>query len=315
VETHLLGSLTERTHLLGSTTMRVSPLGLGCHEMSDASPKQVHRVLHAALDAGVNVIDTAECYGQSEETLGRALGNRRGSCYLFTKCGHASGLNLPDWHPRVVEQSIERSLKRLRTDYLDVVQLHSCSAQILKRGEVIEVLQRIRATGKVRYIGYSGDRQDALYAVQSGVFDTLQTSINIADQEAIDLTVAKAKERHMGIIAKHPLANAVWRTGQRPGNTHLQVYWERLNKLKYDFLTKDFQDSLGIALRFTLTVPGVDVAIVGTTNPDRVQSNTVLLSDGPLSQEQFEAIRARWRAVTRWRRYLSGGRIGWHGWA
>jgi len=193
-------------------------------------------------------------------------------------------------------------------------QLHSCSAQILKRGEVIEVLQRVRASGKVRYIGYSGDRQDALYAVQLGVFDTLQTSINIADQEAIDLTVVKAKERQMGIIAKHPIANAVWRTGQRPSDAHLQVYWERLNKLKYDFLAQSFQESLSTALRFTLTVPGVDVAIVGTTNPDRIQSNIALLSAGSLSQVQFEEIRTRWRAVTRWRQYLPGGRQGWHGW-
>ena len=303
------------THLFGSTDMRVSQLGLGCHEMIGASQEQVARVLYTALDAGVNVIDTAECYGQSEEAIGHSLGNRRSTCYLFTKCGHASGLNLPDWHPRLLEQSIERSLKRLQTDYLDVVQLHSCSEQILKRGEVIEVLQRVRDAGKVRYLGYSGDRQSALYAVQSGAFDTLQTSINIADQEAIDLTVLKAKERHMGIIAKHPIANAVWKTGQKPSNAHLQVYWERLNSLKYSFLASDFQDSLSIALRFTLTVPGVDVAIVGTTNPDHFQSNAALLATGPLLPEQFGGIRSRWNAVTRWRRYLPGGRRGWRGWA
>lgn len=304
-----------RVSQLGSTDMRVSQLGLGCHEMSGASQEQVARVLHAALDVGVNVIDTAECYGHSEETIGYALGNRRNSCYLFTKCGHSSGFDLPDWHPRLLEQSIERSLKRLQTEYLDVVQLHSCTEQILKRGEVIEVLQRAREAGKVRYLGYSGDRQSALYAVKSGAFDTLQTSINIADQEAIDFTVSKAKEQHMGVIAKHPIANAVWKAGQKPRNTHLQVYWERLNTLKYNFLSKDFQDSLSIALRFTLTVPGVDVAIVGTTNPEHFQSNAALLSAGPLPQKLFEEIRTRWNTVTRWRRYLPGGRRGWHSWA
>ena len=299
---------------LGATDMRVSQLGLGCHEINDVSQEQGTRVLHAALDAGVNVIDTAECYGQSEERIGYALGSRRNSCYLFTKCGHASGFDLADWHPRLLEQSIERSLKRLQTDYLDVVQLHSCTEQILKRGEVIEVLQRARDAGKVRYLGYSGDRQSALYAVQSGAFDTLQTSINIADQEAIDSTVSKARDRHMGIIAKHPIANAVWKTGQRPSNAHLQVYWERLNTLKYPFFIGKFEDSLSIALRFTLAVPGVGVAIVGTTNPEHFQSNVALLSAGPLPSEQFEEIRSRWNSVTRWRRYLPGGRRGWHSW-
>ncbi|GAC1623414.1 MAG: aldo/keto reductase [Ktedonobacteraceae bacterium] len=299
----------------GSTDMRVSRLGLGCHELSQGSQEQVNRVLHAALAVGVNVIDTAECYGQSEEAIGHALRDRRDMCYLFTKCGHASGFDLPDWHPRLLEQSIERSLKRLQTEYLDLVQLHSCSEQTLRRGEVIQVLQRVRDAGKVRYIGYSGDRQAAHYAMKTGAFDALQTSVNIADQEAIDLTIPVAVEQGMGVIAKHPIANAVWKTGQKPTQPHLWTYWERLAKLKYDFLAGESNAILGTALRFTLSVPGVDVAIVGTTNPDRFQQNKALLAAGALSQAQFDAIRTRWKAVTWWRKPLPGGKLGWHGWA
>ncbi len=302
-------------HAFGKTEMQVSVLGLGCHELSGATVEHVSRVVGAALDAGLNVIDTAECYGRSEEAIGRALGSRRSECYLFTKCGHASGFDLPDWDPRLLKKSIERSLQRFKTDHLDLVQLHSCTKHVLERGEVIEVLQRARDAGKTRYIGYSGDRRDALYAVECGAFDALQTSVNIADQESIDLTVTKAKARHMGIIAKHPIANAIWKTGQKPDDTHLQTYWERLNTLKYDFLTQGFNETLSIALRFTLNVPGIDVAIVGTTNPDRFEHNAALLSAGPLSQAQFNAIRKRWKSVTWWRRYLPGGRRGWHGWA
>lgn len=303
-----------KTHLFGTTNMRVSQLGLGCHELNLLDYEQARRVVWAALDAGINVIDTAECYGQSEELVGGSLGRRRSDCYLFTKCGHASGFDLPDWNASLLEKSIERSLQRLKTEYLDLVQLHSCPKHVLERGEVIDVLQRVRDMGKTRYIGYSGDRHDALYAVECGAFDSLQTSVNIADQEALTLTLGKANARSMGIIAKRPLANAVWKTRQKPDDSHLHVYWERLNTLKYDFLTNDVQDSLSIALRFTLTVPGVDVAIVGTTNPDRFRVNADILSSGPLPQLQFEAIRTRWNDVTRWRRYLPGGRRGWHGW-
>ena len=314
METHPSGTTDMYVSQLGTTDMYVSQLGLGCHEMNVLPPEQAQRVVQAALDAGINVIDTAECYGQSEELVGQALGHRRDDCYLFTKCGHASGFDLPDWSSQLLEKSIERSLRRLKTEYLDLVQLHSCSKHVLERGDVITVLQKARDAGKIRYIGYSGDRQDALYAVECVAFDTLQTSVNIADQEATELTLIKAKSRSMGVIAKRPLANALWKTTQKPDDSHLQVYWERLNTLHYDFLTDYVQDAFGIALRFTLTVPGVDVAIVGTTNPDRFQSNAALLSAGPLSQEQFEAIRSRWNAVTRWRHYLPGGRRGWHGW-
>ncbi len=136
-------------HTFGKTDMRASMLGFGSYKMSGrpggSTVEEVDRLLGWILDAGVNVIDTAECYGQSEELIGRAVGHRRGDFYLFTKCGHSAGLDQPDWSPRLLERSIERSLHRLRTDYLDLVQLHSCSRELLIRGDVIGVLQRARA--------------------------------------------------------------------------------------------------------------------------------------------------------------------------
>jgi len=106
----------------------------------------VHALLGLALDHGLNVIDTAECYMDSEEKLGRALRGERGECLLFTKCGHAPsvppaglltrarrkinrmlGKTILDWNPRLLELQIEQSLHRLHTDYIDLMQLHSCS--------------------------------------------------------------------------------------------------------------------------------------------------------------------------------------------
>lgn len=280
----------------GNTDMQVSILGFGGAEIGfeNADQAMVETLLSSALDAGLNVIDTAECYKDSEELIGRAVSHRRSDYYLFTKCGHSAGFDMSDWDPKLLELSIDRSLKLLRTDYLDAVHLHGCSEELLRDGAVIEVLQRAKEAGKTRYIGYSGDRNDALYAIRCGAFDSLQTSINIADQQAIDLTLPEAAARGMGIIAKRPIANAAWRSGKKPENSYHQPYWERLEQLQYDFLKADFQESVGIALRFTLAQPGVHTAIVGTANPHRWQHNAELVAQGPLPADQLAAIRKRW---------------------
>ena len=284
---------------LGKTGLEVTVLGFGGAEIGfeRADPDSVAQLLNSALDAGLNVIDTAECYVDSEEMIGRAVSHRRSEYHLFTKCGHAAGFDLPDWDPRLLEQSIDRSLRRLRTDHVDLLQLHTCSEETLRHGEVIDVLRQARQAGKTRFIGYSGDSQAARYAVECGAFDTLQTSISIADQQSITLTVPLAREKQMGVIAKRPIANAAWRTGAQPQNSYHQTYWERLQKLNYDFLSLPLEESIAIALRFTLSVPGVSTAIVGTTRPGRWRQNADLLAAGPLPQDQFDAIRQRWQEV------------------
>ncbi len=295
----MAGTTVER-RVFGKTGLEVSVLGFGGSEIGyeRATPEAVERLLNGALDAGLNVIDTAECYLTSEELIGQAVAHRRQDFYLFTKCGHASGLAEPDWSPALLEASIERSLRRLRTDYLDLVQLHSCAKEVLEQGEVIDVLRRARDEGKTRYIGYSGDQDAALYAVECGAFDTLQTSISIADQEAIHLTLPRARERGLGVIAKRPIANAAWKTGRRPADSYQQVYWDRLQKLRYDFLQNgSLEQSISKALRFTLSVPGVHTAIVGTTRPERWQENARFVEAGPLSDEEFKAIRDRWEEI------------------
>ena len=133
-----------------------------------------------------------------------------------------------NWSPDSLLESIERSLRRLRTDRVDLVHLHSCPEAVLKKGDAIAALQTAREKGYTRYIGYSGDSHAARYAAECGAFDSLQISINIADQEAIDLVLPIAREKQMGVIAKRPIANAAWKTGHKPANSYHQTYWDRL---------------------------------------------------------------------------------------
>ena len=308
-------SVEKRT--LGKTGMQVGVLGWGAAELGfeNVPDQTVGALLGVALDHGLNVVDTAECYKDSEEKLGRALRGKRAQCFLFTKCGHAPwtppaglldrvgrkinrtlGRTLRDWDPRLLEVQIDQSLLRLETDYIDLMQLHSCSEEILRQGAVIDVLERARQNGKVRFIGYSGDGDAALFAVQSGRFQVLETSLNIADQEALQRTLPLALERGVGVIAKRPIANAVWKHSVQPENSYHHVYWDRIQKLQYQFL-HDPNKAVETALRFTLTAPGVQAAIVGTTKPDHWRKNAESISAGPLDPMQFDSIRGRWKQV------------------
>jgi aryl-alcohol dehydrogenase-like predicted oxidoreductase len=284
---------------LGRTDMHVSVLGFGGSEIGYqriAAPT-VARLLEEAVDAGVNVVDTAECYERSEALIGRAIAGRRDAVYLFTKCGHAAGWGREDWRPAALLRSIERSVRRLRVDHVDLIQLHSCDEDELRRGDVIGALETARERGLTRYIGYSGDGPAALHAIECGRFDTLQTSVSIADQEALDLTLPRARERGLGVIAKRPIANAVWRTGRAPRSAYERPYWDRLQRLGYDLLRAPLPESIALALRFTVGTPGVHTAIVGTTRPGRVRENAASLGAGPLDAATLNAIRQRWREV------------------
>jgi hypothetical protein len=281
---------------LGRTDMDVTALGFGGSEIGyeGVSQSVATRLLNAALDAGLNVIDTAECYADSETLIGKAVSGRRQQFHLFTKVGHADGWGRDDWRPPAILKSIERSLARLRTDAVDLVQLHSCSEGVLRKGDAIAALETARQRGLTRYIGYSGDGAAARFAVECGRFDTLQISVSVADQEAIDLVLPAARARGLGVIAKRPLANAIWSSARRPG-AYYGDYWKRLRALDYEFLARPMDEAVGVALSFTLSVPGVHTAIVGTTKPGRWKQNAERLAAGPLPRAEFEAIRARWR--------------------
>ncbi len=296
---------------LGRTGIRVSTVGFGGSEIGyqAVAQKTVDKILNTALDAGINLIDTAECYAGGEALVGKAIATRRAGVVLMTKCGHAPrgsalgrtlGYAQVDWEPAMLARSIERSLKNLRTDHVDVLQLHSPPLATLRDGRAIEVIQRARERGQARFVGCSADSDEAVYAVESGAFDTLQISVSIADQEAIELVLPKAAARGMGVIVKRPIANAVWRHGkQPPGDAYSRPYWDRLQALDYDFIRGDAEDSIAIALRFTLGTAGVTTAIVGTTRPERIAQNFAHANAGPLPAADYEAIRARWRSAAR----------------
>lgn len=206
---------------LGKTGFEVSSLGVGLaeigYELSFEEVEQAGNVLNGALDAGINFLDTAACYSISEELIGRTVAHRRDEYVLATKAGHvAGGYEGQSWTYETVSDSVDRSLKRLQTDHLDIVQLHSCEIEDLEKGDVIRALQDAKAAGKLRHVSYSGDNEAAHWAVDSGLFSTLQTSFNISDQGAnASGLLKKARERGMGTIIKRPIGGGTWARARR----------------------------------------------------------------------------------------------------
>ena len=183
--------------------------------------------------------------------------------------------------------------------------LHSCDLDTLKKGEALEALVAARDAGKVRFVGYSGDNDAAEYAASLPDVAVVQTSINLADQANIDWVLPAAREHNVGVMAKRPIANAAWKDlGEQPGmyQSYAKTYTDRLKRMRLD------PAALGIdgpaeeawpelALRFTLSQPGVHNAIIGTTNPDNARLNLSIAEKGPLPAETVERIRAAFRAA------------------
>jgi aryl-alcohol dehydrogenase-like predicted oxidoreductase len=284
----------------GRTNLQVSPLGFGAAPIGflDTEQEKVARILNTLLDAGVNVIDTAAMYQGSEELIAKAVGHRRKEYVLITKCGtevpHAKG---KAWSAELIKSTVDAALRRLRTDVLDVMLLHSCDLETLKKGEALGELVNARKAGKIRFAGYSGDNDAAAWAAAHPDVAVLETSINITDQVNIDRALPVARKHNVAVIAKRPIANSCWRPlsdFQKFYPDYVRPYAERFQKMNLrlqDLAVPGANDWAEIALRFTLSHQGVHTAIIGTTNPDNARSNISHANKGPLPSDPVRKIR------------------------
>ena len=274
----------------GDTELSVSVIGLGAGQIgvAEVSEAEVAEVLHGALDLGVTLIDTAPSYGLSEERIGRHLGGRRDEFVLSTKGGPSIG-GQRDWSPGSVVASIDQSLRRTRSERIDIFFLHSCPVDVLQRGDLQDALDEAVAAGKILVAGYSVDNEHLAFALDSGRFGAIETSISIADQWNLRNVVGRRSD--LGVIAKRPIANAPWRFAERPTGNYAELYWERLHELDLDPSGLDWAE---FALRFTAHAPGVHSAITGTAKLAHLRRNVGAASQGPLPTAAREGIDRAW---------------------
>ena len=278
---------------LGNTGLQVSVLGFGAGPVGspELSESAAEALLHGVLDAGITLLDTAPSYGQSEERIGRYLQGRRHEFVLSTKCGYGVP-GVEDWTGPCITQGVELALRRLRTDVIDLVHFHSCPVEVLERPGVVDALQHAVEQGKVRVAAYSGDNAPLGWALHSGAFGSVQTSVNVFDQRVLDGGLPVARQRGIGVIAKRPLGNAPWRFSERPAAPDIATYWDRMRALALDTGGLEWSE---LALRFTTFVPGVASCIVGTTRTEHLQRNLRALEKGPLPTELVDRIRGAFR--------------------
>ncbi|MGB8855831.1 MAG: aldo/keto reductase [Burkholderiales bacterium] len=275
----------------GNTEILVSSAGLGAAQIGNAgiTEAEVNRLLNHAIDAGITLLDTAPSYGLSERRIGQHLARRRNDFVLSTKLGYGVD-GTADWTGQCITAGVEQALRIMQTDRIDIAHLHSCSKATLERDDVIDALELAKRQGKVRAIAYSGDNEDLVYAIATGRFDGFMASLNLCDQGLIKTALPRMGNK--GFIAKRPAANHPWRFDQLPVGEYCEEYWRRWQAMKIDHRDMPWGE---LALRFTLSIPRVCSAIVGTANRAHLLQNIQWAAKGPLDKRQVEEIQSRFQ--------------------
>jgi len=313
--------MTIPTRVLGRTGVEVPVLGYGAMELRGQLPgpasnlsappiadEDAGQLLSELLDAGVNLIDTSIDYGRSEELIGRYLGPRRGEFFLASKCGCSASappgesMLVPhDYSAANVRAGVEQSLRHLRTDHLDLVQVHLSPPRTeMEASGTLEALESLRSEGKVRFIGMSGTLPHLPDHIAMGVFDVVQIPYSALQPEHDEL-ISRAANAGAGVLIRGAVARG---TASEDKNWTVQPLsssgppaQDRWAAAKLDELLEDGMSRHEFILRFTLSHPGVSSAIVGTGKLGHLRANVAAASRGPLPEDVYAEAQRRLAAA------------------
>lgn len=290
----------------------MSEIGFGCGGfwgLPVFSEKTAESLLRQGLERGLTFLDTGPNYsgGNAEARLGRLLGGRRDGILLATKVGSRllpGGRVVRDFTPEGMEASLRDSLERLRTDHVDLLQLHGPPLASVADERVLGALDGFVARGMIRFKGVSADGAVAAHVARCGRFDALMTTYNVLERDSRD-TIRAAGVNGVAVLVKSPLSHHVF--GRELYKvTSLAKLWYLLRvlknyrplvargrRLKLHGLMPGWTEAQ-IALKFVLLEPAVSSAVVGTTRLDHLSESLGVTSKGELSREVLDAIeRAR----------------------
>jgi aryl-alcohol dehydrogenase-like predicted oxidoreductase len=280
------------TAVLGRTGLEVTRLGYGTAPRKHPDDEQWGRILNGVLDSGINFIDTANDYGvreangPAEEQMGRHIQSRRSEYYLATKCGCAPGGG-HTWTRENAFRGLEESLARMKTDYVDIMQLHNPTVEECEKADLVKALQDMREQGKVRWIGVSTTLPHLPTYLEWGVFDVFQIPYSALERDHEEW-ITTAAEAGIGIIIRGGVARGEPGVGSRG-----ESQWQMFEKAGLDELREEGESRTSLILRYTLSHPRADTNIVGTGNLDHLTENVEGILRGPLSAEEYAEAKRR----------------------
>jgi aryl-alcohol dehydrogenase-like predicted oxidoreductase len=320
---------------LGKTGISVSEIGFGGSRIGGVfadknSSKEALNVLGKALDSGITFYDTADMYaqGESESLIGTAFRARRQQVILATKGGYClptqrhlikrikplvrpivqalglqraklppgmSGALSQNFSPKYLAKALESSLRRLKTDYVDLYQLHSPRAPFLQTdafGEALDALEKLKAQGKLRFYGVATEEpEDAPYCLSAPGISSVQIGFGLLDLDALDHgTLAAAEARGLGIIARGCFAGGLLKDGL--GGTQLKEVtpkWPRILALRS--LSKGMRRSvLDMAYQFCRGTAAIDVTLLGMRIETHLRENLRYVQGTTLNADEYRAL-------------------------
>jgi aryl-alcohol dehydrogenase-like predicted oxidoreductase len=292
---------------LGRTGLRVSEIGFGGISVGrprwgvtgpgdrpEPDEAEAIRAIHRALDLGINFFDTAPNYGnrESERVFGKALKGRRDQCLIATKCGHFFSPEksyIKDHTPELSARSIDDSLRTMGIETLDLIQIHSAPPEVVRKGDVLEVLKRAQAAGKVRFIGVTTDNANdaevCRAVMKDGGYDALQVTYNVLRRDlAVAGILREAAQNGLGIIVKSPLGTGAFTHKFRSLPEARKTEQERIARLE-PILGGTSRTIAQLALRYVLSNPHVSTVIAGTKQVAHVEENAEVGDGQGLSKE------------------------------
>jgi aryl-alcohol dehydrogenase-like predicted oxidoreductase len=256
--------------------------------------RQAETILNAVLDEGINLIDTANDYGRSEEFIGKYIAHRRGEFILATKCGctvvrrDENTDETPHvWTRDNLFRGLNESLQRMRTDYIDIMQLHNPPVDVTEQNRLAEALQEMQQEGKVRFISISTTLPHLPAYLRGGVFDTFQIPYSALEREHEEW-ISRSAEADIGTIIRGGVARGEVGVGLGSADR-----WKKFEAAGLDELREPGESRTAFLLRFTLSHPDVHTTIVGTLYPEHLQENIAAARKGPLPEDVYEEAKRR----------------------
>lgn len=294
------------TSVLGRTNLKVTRLSYGAMEIRGSriwngrpvTDHQAETILNAVLDEGINFIDTSNDYGLSEEFIGKYIAHRRKEYYLATKCGctvvyqDENSDDTPHVYTRDnLFRGLNESLHRMKTDYVDIMQLHNPPVEETEQNHLVDVLKEMQQQGKVRFISISTTLPDLPTYLQWGLFDTFQIPYSALERDH-ENWISRVSEAGFGTIIRGGVARGEIGVGLGSKDN-----WKKFEEARLDELREPDESRTAFVLRFTLAHPHVNTTIVGTLYPEHLRENISTVRRGPLPEDIYKEAKRRLKQV------------------